>query len=1023
MENGTWCFVHSVESTFHTKSVMNMRERIAVGLGILLALSARTFAAEPDRVFREQVAPIFEKRCVHCHGAELPKGGLSLTTGAGLNRGGKNGPAVVAGKPEESPLLDMVSGDEPVMPQKGKPLSKEEVESLRRWIDQGAHWPGGLALRDRRFDGQGWWAFQPLKRPAPPAVRERAWVRTPIDAFVLGRLEAERLHHSPEADRRTLIRRLTFDLHGLPPTPEEIARFLNDEDPDAYEKLVDRLLASPRYGERWGRHWLDVVHYGDTHGYDKDKRRDHAWPYRDYVIRSLNEDVPYARFVREQVAGDVLEPGDPKGVIATGFIAAGPWDFVGHVELGEQTVEKLKTRLIDRDDMVANTMSTFVSMTVHCARCHDHKFDPIPQLDYYRLQAVFAGVDRGDRVYDTREAGRRREELGRERRAASDRLAAIERKIAALAGPEVARLEAGVKSLREQLAQAPRGGTGIKGISPSNGYHSAVHATPDVTSWVQVDLGRSVPIEEVRLVPARPVDFADTPGFGFPVRFRVEVSDDPEFGKGRAVAVVDEERPDLPNVEDEPYLIPAGGRSARFVRVTATRLWKRSNDYVFALSELEVVSRGENAARGAAVSALDSIEGGLWGRAYLVDGFDSRRARPGEDDPVAARRHQLLARIREFERDRRRVVEASIDPGLRSDREAARKEVADLDARIQALPTGEMVYAVRSHAPRPISVLRRGEVEQPGEAVGPGSLSCVPGLDAVFASHPGDEGKRRAALAEWIASPVNVLTWRSIANRLWHYHFGRGLVDTPSDFGRNGSKPTHPELLDWLAVELRDGGKGGRSLKAIHRLIVCSAVYRQSSRDDPASARVDADNRWLWRMNRQRLDAEELRDSVLAVSGTLDSKMGGPGFELFRFKDDHSPIYDHTAPEAIDNPRVRRRTVYRFVVRSVPNPFLDCMDSADPNINTPVRSTTITALQALALLNDLFVVKQSREFARRLESIDGDPGRQVEAAFVGALGRPPSPKEREALAVYVRKHGLANACRLLFNTNEFLFID
>ncbi len=433
-----------------------------------------------------------------------------------------------------------------------------------------------------------------------------------------------------------------------------------------------------------------------------------------------------------------------------------------------------------------------------------------------------------------------------------------------------------------------------------------------------------------------------------------------------------------------------------------------------------MISRGENVARVASVSALDSIEGGRWGKGRLVDGFDSRRARPEQGDPVEARRNELLA-------DPGTGANSSpadrfpLDPTF-EDREAARKQVADPDARIKALPPGEMVYAVRSHAPRPISVLRRGEVEQPGEPVGPGTLSCVPGLDPLFSSSESrEEGARRAALAEWIASRANVLTWRSIANRLWHYHFGRGLVDTPNDFGRNGSKPTHPELLDWLAVQLRDGG--GQSLKSLHRLIVCSGVYRQSSRDDAESARVDADNRWLWRMNRQRLDAEELRDSVLAVSGTLDSTMGGPGFALFRFKDDHSPIYDHTAPEAIDNPRVRRRTVYRFVVRSVPNPFLDCMDSADPNINTPVRSTTITALQALALLNDVFMVKQSREFARRLESLDPDRDGQVEAAFTRALGRPPRRAERDALAAYARKHGLANACRLLFNANEFLFID
>ncbi len=923
---------------------MTMAAHIVVGLGIVLGLMADAVAAEPDRLFRDQVAPIFEKRCVHCHGATSAKGGLSLTTAAALRRGGKNGPVVEPGKPEESPLLDMVSGDPPEMPQKDKPLSKDQVEGLRRWIEQGARWPEDLALRDRRFDGEAWWAFRPLTRPTLPAVRDRRWVRTPIDGFILGQLEDRRLRPGPEADRRPLIRRVTFDLHGLPPTPDEIDRFLGDGAPDAYEKVVDRLLASPRYGERWGRHWLDVVHYGDTHGYDKDKRRDHAWPYRDYVIRSLNEDVPYSRFIHEQVAGDVLEPNDPRGVIATGFIAAGPWDFVGHVELGETTVEKLKTRLIDRDDMVSNTMSTFVSLTVHCARCHDHKFDPIPQRDYYRLQAVFAGIDRGDRPYDTRETDRLRGELEQERRAAANRLGTAERRIAALASPELARLDATLKALRAELGDAPR--PEGKSPSPSNGYHSAIHATPEATAWVQADLGRSVPIEEIRLVPARPVDFADTRGFGFPVRFRVEVSEDPTFAKGRTIAVADEERPDVPNVEDEPYVARADGRPARFVRVTAGRLWKRTNDYIFALSELEVISGGENVARGAAVSALDSIEGGLWGRAHLVDGFDSRRRRPGPADLSAARRHELLARIQQLVRNRRRLAGTLIDPSLRAELESARKEMAERDARIKDLPPGEMVYGVRPHAPRPISVLRRGDVEQPGEAVRPGSLSCVPGLDPLFTlPHSQDEGARRAALADWIASPANRLTWRSIANRLWHYHFGRGLVDTPNDFGRNGSRPTHPDLLDWLAVELRDGG--GQSLKSIHRLIVTSAVYRQSSRDDPAAAKVDGDNRWLWRMNRQRLDAEELRDSVLAVSGTLDSRMGGPGFELFRFKDDHSPIYDHTAPEAIDNPRVRRRTIYRFIVRSVPNPFLDCMDGADPNVNTPVRSTTITALQAL----------------------------------------------------------------------------
>jgi hypothetical protein len=318
-------------------------------------------------------------------------------------------------------------------------------------------------------------------------------------------------------------------------------------------------------------------------------------------------------------------------------------------------------------------------------------------------------------------------------------------------------------------------------------------------------------------------------------------------------------------------------------------------------------------------------------------------------------------------------------------------------------------------------VLHRGNVEQHKDAVTPGALACVPGPEADF-NLPADspDGARRAALAQWVADPRNPLTWRSIVNRIWHYHFGRGIVDTPSDFGRNGSTPTYPELLDWLSVEFRDNGG---SFKKLHRLVLLSAAYRQASGHRPDCALVDADNRLLWRANRQRLDAEEVRDAVLAVSGKLNLQMGGPGFEVFRFKDDHSPVYDHTALEKIHDPSTYRRTVYRFTVRSVPNPFLDCLDCADPNINTPVRNTTLTALQALALLNDPFMVRQAEYFAERVgKKAEGVEG-QVEAAYRLALGRAPGADERAALASYARKHGLANACRLLFNVNEFAFID
>ena len=992
---------------------------LLVLLGMLMAGPAA--AVEP--FFSRRVAPILKKRCVQCHNAGRARGGLSLAARADLLRGGDQGPAIVPGQAGASLLIRQVSGSKPAMPQKGDPLTPQQVADLKKWIDEGAIWPEGLVLSgtDKAAVGANRWSLRPLIRPALPAVKHKDWVRTPIDSFVMASLEARRLLPSPAAGRPTLIRRLTFDLHGLPPTPAEVRAFVGDRASDAYDKLVDRLLASPHYGERWGRHWLDVVHYGDTHGYDKDKRRDRAWPYRDYVIRALNSDKPYARFIREQIAGDVLYPADPDGVVATGFVAAGPWDFVGHVELREGTVEKKKTRVLDRDDMVASTISTFVSMTVHCARCHDHKFDPIPQKDYYRLQAVFAGVERGNRPFDTPTLAAQRDRLQRRQRDLLARQTERLREVNALTSPEFLRANVACAKLRRQLAALPRP-TGGK-PSPTNGYHSGITLEAGVRKWVQVDLGTAVAIEFIRLIPARPTDFPDTPGFGFPARFRVAVSDDPAFV--RATVVADHTRADYPNPGDNPVSLFPHGRKARYVRVTAEKLWRRTNDFCFALAELQVESGGKNVALGKAVAALDSIEGGRWGKRHLVDNFDSRRQLPDPSDATTAallkQRSALEAQTHQAEQRRRRIQEKLLDPGKRADLERGEAALRETERRLHSLPTGQQVYAVVSRPPRPIHVLNRGEVEKPGALVGPGALSCVPGLTPIFALPDSRaEGARRVALADWIASPKNVLTWRSIANRLWVGHFDRGLVDTPNDFGGNGSKPTHPELLDWLACEVRDNGG---SLKKLHRLIATSAVYQQASRHDEARALVDADNRFLWRMNRLRLDAEAVRDSVLAVSGKLNLRMGGPGFELFRFKDDHSPVYDHSALEKIHDPATYRRTVYRFTVRSVPNPFLECLDCADPNINTPVRNTTLTALQALALLNNPFMVRQAEFFAARLEKTNADPGKQIENGFLLAFGRPPSAEEVGALTAYAKKYGLPNACRLLLNANEFLFVD
>jgi hypothetical protein len=988
---------------------------------LLLLASGPILAAD---LFTQRVAPLLQQRCVPCHNPEKTRGSLDVTSRESLLKGGENGPAVLPGDAAKSLLVKMISGAKPRMPRQAAPLSPEEVATLRRWIDDGAQWPPTVTVsvaNSKPNVGPDWWSLRPLSRPPVPPVRDAASIMTPIDAFIRATLQAKGLRPAPPADRRTLIRRATFDLLGLPPAPEAIDAFVNDPDPKAYAKLIDRLLANPHYGERWGRHWLDVVHYGDTHGYDKDKRRDQAWPYRDYVIHAFNADKPYDRFIREQLAGDVLWPDEPDAVIATGFIAAGPWDFVGQVELREGTVDKEKTRLLDRDDMVANTMSTFTSMTVHCARCHDHKFDPIPQQDYYRLQAVFAGVERADRPYGGRQAMGPRPALEKRLQELSVHRASLVKKVEAAAGPDLVRLDQDIKALKEQLSALAPPNQGKP--SPSNGYHSAISATPDVIKWVQVDLGRSLPIDRIRLFPARPVDFPDTPGFGFPVRFRIELAEDPSFINAQTIA--NHSATDFPNPGDNPVIFTLNGAKARYVRVTAQRLWLRANDYAFALAEMQVETGGKNIALGKPVSALDSIEGGLWSAKYLVDNCDSRHVLPDLGDRAAVarfeRRHELQNHLMQAQRNLQTLTDLRMDSAIKAELARIAAESATVTRQLQALAAGPMVYAVVGHAPRPIYVLIRGDVEHHGAQVEGGALRCVAELSARFATvGPNPEGRRRAALADWISDRRNVLTWRSIANRIWHYHFGRGLVDTPNDFGYNGGRPTHPDLLDWLAVDFLEKGQ---SIKQLHRTIMLSAAYRQSSEYDAAAARRDADNRFLWHMNRRRLDAEAIRDSILAVSGKLDSRMGGPGFELFRFKDDHSPVYDHGDLDRINSPACWRRTVYRFTVRSFANPFLECLDCADPNINTPVRNTTLTALQALALLNDPFLLKQSEYFADRLRQLTGDLSGQVETAYALALGRPAIAGEREAVVEYARKHGLVNACRLVFNMNEFIFID
>jgi mono/diheme cytochrome c family protein len=807
--------------------------------------------------FSKQIQPIFKQYCYRCHGPEKQKSGLRLDQRKSALQGGDDGVAIIAGKSGESNLYRYVAGldEDKKMPPSGPKPAREQIELIKKWIDEGAVWP-----EKAEAESEVWWSLKPLQRPAPPLAKKE-WIRTPIDAFILAKLKEKGLSPAPEADRRTLIRRLYFDLTGLPPTPEEVDQFIGDADPQAYEKLVDRLLASPRYGERWARHWLDIVHYGETHGYDKDKPRPNAWPYRDYVIRALNEDKPYGRFVEEQLAGDLLYPGTRDGIEALGFIAAGPWDFIGHAELPESKIDGKIARHLDRDDMVANTINTFQSTTIHCAQCHNHKFDPISMEDYYSLHAVFAALDRADKPYDIDpQTARKRAELKVTRTLLQQEQKALYKKLHDRAGPKLAELE---KAIQEK--------------------QKTVLSAFSLVIWLQL------------------------------------------------------------------------------------------------------------------------------------------------------------------KQDRDHLIEIVTDEAIRHDQKRINKELQDVELELRSLPPIHYVYAGTVHTgsgtfvgtganggkPRPIYLLQRGNVQQPGKEVSPGTLTMLhhgPSRFALDASQP--EGERRAQLAKWITHRDNPLTWRSIVNRIWQYHFGRGIVDSPNDFGRMGQLPSHPELLDWLAVEFRDQGQ---SLKKLHRLLVTSSVYRQASdvgrarlqpsrnlSIDPQS--IDANNTYYWKMNRRRLEAEAVRDSILAVSGKLNLTIGGPSFQDYIIdKPEHSPHYEYHLFDP-ENPLGHRRSIYRSIVRSQQQPWMATLDCADPSLLVDKRNQSISPLQALALLNNDLVLVMAKHFAERVQSA-GDVPAQVKLAFRLAVQRSPSEIELNQLVIYAKEQGMVNTCRVLLNLNEFVFID
>jgi hypothetical protein len=969
----------------------------AIRFGLIVAmLTEPVVGAEPTRPvdFLRDVRPIFAKHCFSCHGEGKQKAGLRLD---------RRPDALLAkilkpGKSDESRLFQLVAGNDPDnrMPPDGEPLTAAQITMIRAWIDQGARWPSA--------DGDHW-SLRLLKAPLVPSTAPGT---NPIDAFILAKLAEKGLAASPPADRRTLIRRLTYDLHGLPPTPEEINDFLADTSPDPYERLVNRLLASPRYGERWARHWMDIAHYAETHGHDQDAVRENAWPYRDYLIRSFNADKPYARFIQEQIAGDVLFPEDPAAVTALGFLAAGPWDESSQKDIRDETIDKWQAQYIDRDDMVTTVFTAIASTSIHCARCHDHKFDPIPQAEYYGLQAVFAGVDRANRVYDSDPA------IAKARRDLAARKADL------TAGRfDVAAERAGVEAWeKEAAARAGR----WKLLS--------VNATAKES---KVDPQSDGSIRFAGPRPERDTYTLTGTTTGSVTAVRLEVLSDPSLphgGPGRQdngnlhlsevrVRVGSDSGTVVPIAAAVADFNQSGWDISRAIDGNPATAWGiypavgQSHEAVFVLKE--PIPAGSRV-----TVELDQLygEGHLIGRARLSTTGDPNPAATANPLPTEIATILAVPEEKRSEAQRKILTRHVL--------------LVRLDIQLAGLPKPQVVYAATTDfdtignfkppkGPRPVNVLTRGDVTKPGPAAKCGALSCVRGPGPLAVSNPADEGRRRAALAAWLTDRENGLVWRSIANRVWHYHFGRGIVSTPNDFGQMGATPTHSELLDWLAVWFRDRGS---SLKDLHRLIVTSNAYRQSSADRTEFAKVDVDNAYLWRMTRARLDAESVRDAILAVSGRLDSSMGGPSARHFTLAPGvHiTPTVEYEKFDP-DSPAARRRSVYRFVFRTLPDPFFEALDCPDASQFTPVRAASVTALQALALMNDRFTVRYAEHFASRLESETKNRRAQVGRAYELTLGRPPTDAEAMRLVGYADKHGLANACRLLFNCNEFLFVD
>jgi hypothetical protein len=890
------------------------------------------------------------------------------------------------------------------------------------------------------------WSLKPVKRPDPPKLGAagQKWAKTPIDQFIWAKLAEKKLTPNPPADARTLIRRVHFDLTGLPPTPEQIEAFAKSPTDAAYAKIVDELLASPHFGERWARHWLDVVRYGESDGFERNAPRPTAWHYRDWVIKALNADMPFDQFAKLQLAGDVLDP-DGDGVKASGFLVAG----IHNTVLGANAVARATARQDELEDIIAAVGQSFLGLTVQCARCHDHKFDPVDQTDYYRLTAALGGVTHGERT----RVPAARVKLLAERDAVTAKLAALEAtargRVKAdgkkpLPAPPLARWSFdtdaadSVGKLHGELKGGAKVANGRLVLDGKGAFVQTAPLATDLTektleAWVLLpDLStRGGGVVTVEVNSGAPFD-AIVFGERQPKRW---MAGSENFVRTKDLGA-DETVTDRP-VHVAVVYAAGGGvtvyRDGERVGDTYTPAGSGLQTYKANGARVLLGLRHTGGANGFLRGEID--EARLYDKA--LSAAEVKASATAGPDALGVSTEAMLAEMTVAEKEQREK--------LLAERKA-------LDAKVAAAAP-EKVFAV---LPAPVSaahVLHRGSVEKPRKEVRPGGVECVPGTADFGLTAKATDADRRTKLAEWVARADNPLFTRVAVNRLWHHHFGLGIVDTPSDFGANGGKPSHPELLDWLASELLSpsplegeglGVRGtlppdspspltplpqGRgepapfSLKHLHRLIVLSAAYRQSSAKKADAAKIDADNRLLWRKSPVRLEAEAVRDAILDVSAQLDRTAGGPPFHDVKTYENNGTTYYQ--PLDAPGPQANRRTVYRFSPRGEANAVLETFDCPDPSAQTPRRQTTTTPLQALALWNDAFVLRAADKFAERVtaDCQRGTTEEKVTRAYRLAIGREPTAEEAKPAAALVEKHGLKALGRVLFNCSEFVVVE